>query len=141
MGFRDLVDGIRTVNEPVSVNYDMKIASESSANEPLLFTKITESPGQRAVTNIFTRHRLCEAFNVEPGELIDILSWAMENPCDTVVVDPDSAPVLENRMENTDISLLPIPWHYREDGGRYQSSSIIVAQYGKQGIPHFTGNS
>ena len=132
MGFRDLVDGIRTVNDPISVNYDMKITSESSANEPLLFSQIIESPGQRAVTNILTRHRLCEAFNVEPGELIDILSWAMENPCDTVLVDPDSAPVLQNRIENTDISLLPIPWHYREDGGRYQSSSIIVAQYGGQ---------
>mgnify|MGYP001500901761 CR=1 FL=1 len=132
MGFRDLVDGIRTVKDPVSVNYDMKIASESSGNEPLLFSEIIESPGQRAVTNILTRHRLCEAFNVEPGELIDILSWAMENPSDTVLVGVDSAPVLENKMEHTDISVLPIPWHYREDGGRYQSSSIIVAQYGGQ---------
>ena len=132
MGFRDLVDGIRTVKDPVSVNYDMKIASESSGNEPLLFSEIIESPGQRAVTNILTRHRLCEAFNVEPGELIDILSWAMENPSDTVLLEADSAPVLENRMEHTDISVLPIPWHYREDGGRYQSSSIIIAQYGGQ---------
>ena len=132
MGFRDLVDGIRTVKDPVSVNYDMKIASESSGNEPLLFSEIIESPGQRAVTNILTRHRLCEAFNVEPGELIDILSWAMENPSDTVLVGVDSAPVLENKMEHTDISVLPIPWHYKEDGGRYQSSSIIVAQYGGQ---------
>ena len=109
MGFRDLVDGIRTVKDPVSVNYDMKIASESSGNEPLLFSEIIESPGQRAVTNILTRHRLCEAFNVEPGELIDILSWAMENPSDTVLVGVDSAPVLENKMEHTDISVLPIP--------------------------------
>ena len=132
MGFRDLVDGIRTIKDPVSVNYDMKIASESSGNEPLLFSEIIESPGQRAVTNILTRHRLCEAFNVEPGELIDILSWAMENPSDTVLLEADSAPVLENRMEHTDISVLPIPWHYREDGGRYQSSSIIIAQYGGQ---------
>ena len=132
MGFRDLVDGARTVKEPISVNYDMKITSESSGNEPLLFSEIIESPGQRAVTNILTRHRLCEAFNVEPGELIDILSWAMENPSDTVLVGVDSAPVLENRMEHTDISVLPIPRHYREDGGRYQSSSIIVAQYGGQ---------
>ncbi len=132
MGFRDLVDGIRTVKDPVSVNYDMKITSESSGNEPLLFSEIIESPGQRAVTNILTRHRLCEAFNVEPGELIDILSWAMENPSDTVLLEADSAPVLENRMEHTDISVLPIPWHYREDGGRYQSSSIIIAQYGGQ---------
>ena len=132
MGFRDLVDGIRTVKDPVSVNFDMKITSESSGNEPLLFSEIIESPGQRAVTNILTRHRLCEAFNVEPGELIDILSWAMENPSDTVLLEADSAPVLENRMEHTDISVLPIPWHYREDGGRYQSSSIIIAQYGGQ---------
>lgn len=132
MGFRDLVVGIRRVEDPISVNYDMKTASESSGNEPLLFNRIIDSPGQRAVTNILTRHRLCEAFDVEPGELIDILSWAMENPSDTVLVDADSAPVLENKMENTDISVLPIPRHYREDGGRYQSSSIIVAQYGGQ---------
>ena len=120
------------VKDPISVKYDMKIASESTGNEPLLFSEIIESPGQRAVTNILTRHRLCEAFNVEPGELIDILSWAMENPSDTVLVEADSAPVLENKMERTDISVLPIPRHYREDGGRYQSSSIIVAQYGMQ---------
>tara|TARA_B100001248_G_scaffold97702_1_gene72533 strand:- start:1511 stop:2782 length:1272 start_codon:yes stop_codon:yes gene_type:complete len=132
MGFREFVDGIRIVKDPISVKYDMKIASESTGNEPLLFSEIIESPGQRAVTNILTRHRLCEAFNVEPGELIDILSWAMENPSDTVLVEADSAPVLENKMERTDISVLPIPRHYREDGGRYQSSSIIVAQYGMQ---------
>ena len=132
MGFREFVDGIRMVKDPISVKYDMKIASESTGNEPLLFSEIIESPGQRAVTNILTRHRLCEAFNVEPGELIDILSWAMENPSDTVLVEADSAPVLENKMERTDISVLPIPRHYREDGGRYQSSSIIVAQYGMQ---------
>ena len=132
MGFREFVDGIRIVKDPISVKYDMKIASESTGNEPLLFSEIIESPGQRAVTNILTRHRLCEAFNVEPGELIDILSWAMENPSDTVLVEADSAPVLENKMEQTDISVLPIPRHYREDGGRYQSSSIIVAQYGMQ---------
>ena len=46
MGFRDLVDGIRTVKDPVSVNYDMKITSESSGNEPLLFSEIIESPGK-----------------------------------------------------------------------------------------------
>ena len=132
MGFRDLVDGSRTVKGPVSVNYDMKEESESSANMPLLFSEIIESPGHRATMNILTRHRLCEAFDVEPGELIDILAWAMENPSDTVLVDGDSAPVLENKMEVTDISTLPIPWHYREDGGRYQSSSIIIAQYGGQ---------
>ena len=54
MGFREFVDGIRIVKDPISVKYDMKIASESTGNEPLLFSEIIESPGQRAVTNILT---------------------------------------------------------------------------------------
>ena len=68
MGFRDLVDGIRTVKDPISVNYDMKIASESSGNEPLLFSEIIESPGQRAVTNILTRHRLCLLYTSDAAD-------------------------------------------------------------------------
>ena len=80
--------------------------------------------------NVLTRQRLCEAFEVEPGELIDILSWAMENPSEPVMIDSRKAPVLDNSMVEPDLLGIPIPWHYSEDGGRYQSASIIIAQYG-----------
>ena len=132
MGFRDLVDGSRKVEVPVSVNFDMREESFSSNNEALLFTNIVESPGHSAVMNILTRQRLCDSFGVEPGELIDILSWAMENPSDPVLLDGADAPVLQKTMSETDLFKLPIPWHYEEDGGRYQSSSIIIAQYDGQ---------
>jgi UbiD family decarboxylase len=62
--------------------------------------------------------------------LIDILAWAMKNPSEPVLVGAPEAPVLENTMEKVDLSTLPIPWHYPEDGGRYQSASMIIAQYG-----------
>ena len=130
MGFRELVDGSRVSDVPVSVNFDMKEESETSGNEPILFNDIIESPGHRAAMNILTRQRLCEAFDVQPGELIDILSWAMENPSDPVLTEGESSPVLENTMVESDLLRIPIPWHYREDGGRYQSASIIIAQYG-----------
>ncbi len=130
MGFRDLVKGSRIVSDPVSVNFDMREESISSGNDPILFTDIIEAPGHGVVMNILTRQRLCEAFGVEPGELIDILSWAMENPTEPILVNRGSARVLENTLEETDLLRLPIPWHYREDRGRYQSSSIIIAQYG-----------
>jgi len=129
MGFRELVDGSRVNDASVSVNFDMKLESEKSGNEPILFTEITECPGHSAVMNILTRQRLCEAFDVQPGELIDILSWAMENPSEPILIDKERAPVLENTMIDTDLLEIPIPWHYREDGGRYQSASIIIAQY------------
>ena len=129
MGFRELVDGSRVSDSPVSVEFDMKRESEISGNEPILFNEITETPGHRAAMNILTRKRLCEAFEVKPGELIDILAWAMENPSEPVLIDKENAPVLDNTMVDTDLSKIPIPWHYREDGGRYQSASIIIAQY------------
>ena len=130
MGFRELVDGSRVSDVPVSVNFDMKEESETSGNEPILFNEIIESPGHKAAMNILTRQRLCEAFEVQPGELIDILSWAMENPSDPVLIESENSPVLENTMVVPDLLGIPIPWHYREDGGRYQSASIIIAQYG-----------
>jgi len=80
VGFRELVEGSRVIDSPVSVNFDMREESESSGNESILFSDVIESPGHRAAMNVLTRQRLCEAFDVEPGELIDILSWAMENP-------------------------------------------------------------
>ncbi len=130
MGFRDLVEGSRVVGNPVSVNFEMREESVSSGNEPLLFTDIIEAQGHNVAMNILTRHRLCEAFEVEPGELIDILSWAMENPAEPILVEQSASPVFENTMHETDLLSLPIPWHYQEDGGRYQSASIIIAQYG-----------
>ncbi len=130
MGFRELIDGSREIDGRVSVNFDMRLESERTGNEPILFREITESPGHSAVMNILTRKRLCEAFEVQPGELIDILSWAMENPSEPILVDGAKAPVFENTMVNTDLFSIPIPWHYSEDGGRYQSASIIIAQHG-----------
>lgn len=130
VGFRELVDGSRVIDTPVSVNFDMREESETSGNEAILFSDIIEAPGHRATMNVLTRQRLCEAFEVEPGELIDILSWAMENPSEPVLIESGKAPVLDNSMVEPDLLGIPIPWHYREDGGRYQSASIIIAQYG-----------
>ena len=67
MGFRELIDGSREIDDRVSVNFDMRLESERTGNEPILFREITESPGHSAVMNILTRKRLCEAFEVQPG--------------------------------------------------------------------------
>ncbi|MEC7700932.1 MAG: UbiD family decarboxylase [Candidatus Thermoplasmatota archaeon] len=130
MGFREMLQGVQVVDELVSVRHEMLERSMASDHRPLLLTNVKESPGHRAALNIIDRDRLCESFGVEPGELIDILAWAMDNPSEPVLVGAPEAPVLENAMEKVDLSTLPIPWHYPEDGGRYQSASVIIAQYG-----------
>ena len=130
MGFREMLQGVRVVDDTISVHQEMLKRSVSLDHLPMLINNLKEAPGHRAAINILDRKRLCDYLRVDPGELIDILAWAMENPSDPEIVPSEDAPVMQNTMEVVDLTALPIPWHYPEDGGRYQSASIIIAQYG-----------
>ena len=129
MAFRDLLTGTPLDSEEVSVEFEMRDRSESSGGGPIVFDNVVEAPGHSAALNVLVRDRLCEAFDISPGELIDTLAWGMANPSEPMIVDSSDAEVLENRQGEVDLRALPIPWHYREDGGRYQSASVIIAEY------------
>ena len=87
MAFRDLLAGVVKVDEPISVNHGMLNHSESINHKAVVFNKITEADGLRSAVNVLARDRLCEIFDVSPGELIDILAWAMANPSEPHLVD------------------------------------------------------
>ena len=129
MAFRDLLTGTPLDSEEVSVEFEMRDRSESSGGGPIVFDNVVEAPGHSAALNVLVRDRLCEVFDISPGELIDTLAWGMANPSEPMIVDTSDAEVLENRQDVVDLSALPIPWHYREDRGRYQSASVIIAEY------------
>jgi len=103
--------------------------SKSINHEAVVFNNITEAEGMRSAINVLARDRLCSIFEISPGELIDILAWAMKNPTDPEIVSKENSPVFENKQEITDLTKIPIPWHYPEDRGRYQSASVIIAEY------------
>ena len=129
MAFRDLLTGTPLDSEEVSVEFEMRDRSESSGGGPIVFDNVVEAPGHSAALNVLVRDRLCEVFDISPGELIDTLAWGMANPSEPMIVDSSDAEVLENRQGEVDLRALPIPWHYREDAGRYQSASVIIAEY------------
>ena len=129
MAFRDLLAGAIEINEEISVNHGMLNHSKSINHEAVVFNNITEAEGMRSAINVLARDRLCSIFEISPGELIDILAWAMKNPADPEVVSKENSPVFENKQEITDLTKIPIPWHYPEDRGRYQSASVIIAEY------------
>ena len=130
MAFRDLLEGAHLHESPISVKHGVLDASYSSGHIPLLFEDIIECPGHRTAANVLVRERLCEAFSIGPGELIDILAWAMDNPEDPIEVPASEAEVLQNTQETVNLEAIPIPWQHRADRGRYQSASIIIAQHG-----------
>ena len=129
MAFRDLLVNVKKIDAETSVIHGIMNGSKELNHQPLIFSNLTEAPNQSAALNVLTRKRICETFDVSPGELIDILAWAMNNPCEPEIIDSKLAPVMENTREEVNLEKLPIPWHYPEDRGRYQSASVIIAQY------------
>ncbi|MBP12881.1 MAG: hypothetical protein CMA71_05025 [Euryarchaeota archaeon] len=129
MAFRDMLNGVHSVQESTSVLHGMIETSNMLGDIPLVFNDISEAPGHRAALNVLEKSRLCEMFDISPGDLIDVLAWAMENPSDPEIVDSTEAPVMQSGQKDVNLTKIPIPWHFEEDGGRYQSASIIVAQY------------
>ena len=130
MAFRDLLHGVDCDDDAVSVNLEMFDRASASGGKGVVFSDIIESPGHRAALDVLVRDRLCEVFSVSPGELIDVLAWGMANPEPPLVVDSTEAEVLQCRQEPIDLQKIPIPRHYQEDAGRYQSASVIIAEYG-----------
>jgi 2,5-furandicarboxylate decarboxylase 1 len=128
MAFRDLLGAASIITEPTSVLHGIFDKSKSTGNELLIFENLIEAPGHRVAVNLLTRPRLCAALAIEPEDFIDLLGWAMENPRTPRIVE--SGPVMECPQESPDLTQLPIPHHWREDRGRYMSSSVIIAEYG-----------
>ena len=94
MAFRDMLSGVHNVQESTSVLHGMIETSNQMGDIPLIFSNITEAPGHRAALNVLEKSRLCEMFDISPGDLIDVLAWAMENPSEPEVVDVSDAPVM-----------------------------------------------
>ena len=61
--------------------------------------------------NVLTRERICKTFEVSPGELIDMMAWAMKNPSDPIIVKDSDSPVMENTQKEVNLDIIPIPWH------------------------------
>jgi len=129
MAFRDLLHGVECDDDAVSVNLEMFDRASASGGKGVVFNDIIESPGHKAALDVLVRDRLCDVFSVTPGELIDVLAWGMANPESPLVVDSAEAEVLQCKQEPIDLQKIPIPRHYQEDAGRYQSASIIIAEY------------
>ena len=88
MAFRDMLHGVHCDAEPVSVDLEMFQRAAASAEKGLLFEHVIEAPGHKAALDLLVRERLCDLFSVSPGELIDVLAWAMTNPETPVMVEP-----------------------------------------------------
>ena len=81
-----------------------------------------------AVGNIFsTRAKIADAMGIAPADIVKHMLYAIDHPTDTAVI---SDPEFRYQELPLDLMRLPICKYFPEDGGRYISSGVIVAEYG-----------
>ncbi len=83
--------------------------------------------GGWALGNRFsTRDKIAKALGIDPAGIVQHILEANDRPAPCELVE--DAPSLKNELP-LDLTALPIPKYFPEDGGRYISSGIIVAEY------------
>jgi UbiD family decarboxylase len=130
MAFREYIGSALLFDDSVSCIHELFNLSNTLNHEAVVASNIIEAPGHRVAMNILSRENLCHQLNENPGTLIDTLDWAMKNPSQPTMIS--DGPVFETKQSPTDLTKLPIPWHYPEDRGRYMSASIVIAEYNGQ---------
>ncbi|MHA1333560.1 MAG: UbiD family decarboxylase [Candidatus Odinarchaeia archaeon] len=118
------------INKPVNPRFELAaLTKKFDGKSAVLFEKVTNYKASVAV-NLFTKR---EWFNwilnvKEHGTVLNTIINAAENPIPTKSVS--DAPIKEVILtENIDLlKTIPIPTHYRLDGGPYITAGVIIAK-------------
>ncbi len=134
-----LADADLLVRVKSEVNSDRElagIAKKFEAGKAVLFEKVKDRDYPVLVGLYWNRSTTARMFGTTSERLPFVLSdeiaaWR-KNPIEPVIVE--SGPANEIIEENPDLSRLPIPHHAQGDGGRYLTSSVVIAKDPDTGV-------
>jgi UbiD family decarboxylase len=120
-----------TVTKPVSLEYEV---TRILLEHPSTTVRFTDLDGHEAVGNLFAdRARIAAGLGIKKSELLSKMLAAAGHPRAPVEIkDPGWMNAVQ---EDFDLTKLPIPKFYPEDGGRYVTAGVIVSEFeGKRNV-------
>jgi UbiD family decarboxylase len=129
------------IHESVNPEYEVTAywqLLKDRGNPVLFFEKVTGSSFS-LVANVFgSRARIARAIGCDEGEFFDTWARRITSPVDPIIVS--GGPVKEVRRigNEVDLSKLPIPRHFMEDGGRYITSGMVCAKDPDSGLTNLS---
>ena len=83
--------------------------------------------GHAAAGNLYsTREKIASALNIKPSDIVEHLLSTINNPVPTNEV---KNPGFRSKCDKPKLMNLPIPKYYPEDGGRYITAGVIIAEF------------
>ena len=134
MLFRDFVDKLDRsgklvkISRPVSTEYEIASIMKKLDGRPILFENV-QGFGYKVAANIIsTRDLLAEGIGIRKEDFIRVIASAIENPKEPKIAKSDYQEIA------CDLTKLPILTYYKEDGGAYIASAVVVAQDRDYGV-------
>ena len=135
MALKELVDRLDKagklvrIKKPVSVRFEIPSIMRELGGRPVLFENVKESE-YRVVSNIYSsRELLSVGLGIKQDEIIERIAHAIDNP-----KEPKVEVGKEFREVECDLNKLPVMHHYKEDGGPYIASGIVIANDKEYGL-------
>ncbi len=131
MGFREFIQAAReqdylvSLDQPVSVKFELANMAQAFKNKVALFNHIVEHPGWRVCANACADRRY---FSLDLGAPIPQLLHRLADALDHPVPPPmtTSAPCQEVVVDKPNLFDLPFLLHLPEDGGYYCASNVVI---------------
>lgn len=121
----DRMSGVRTVDRRVPAELEPTKLLLEDQGVPLFFKNLN---GGKAVGNVWSdRGRVEQALGLPSGGLTKALLGALASP--RPVEEVKKAGFEDMVTEKFDLMDLPIPKYYPEDGGRYVTAGVAIAEY------------
>ena len=134
MLFRDFIERLDKegklvkISKPVSTKYEIASVMKKLDGQPILFENVQGFGYKVAANVISSRDLLAEGIGARKEDMIRIIANAIETPKQPKAVKGDYHEI------PCDLTKLPILTYYKEDGGPYIASAVVVAKDKEHGI-------
>ncbi|MCG7844463.1 MAG: UbiD family decarboxylase [Methanomassiliicoccales archaeon] len=121
----DRMSGVRNVDRAVPLELEPTRILMEEQRSPVLFQDLN---GRKAAGNLWSdRDRVTDALGLPKGGLTKALLQALASP--RQVEEVKKAPFEDMVTEKFDLMDLPIPKYFPEDGGRYVTAGVAIAEF------------
>ncbi|MDN5357024.1 MAG: trans-anhydromevalonate 5-phosphate decarboxylase [Candidatus Methanomethylophilaceae archaeon] len=120
-----LTDGIEKIEK--KVDPDSGEVTEILAKDQSKTFYFTDLNGGKALGNRFsTREKIADSLGIAPSDIVGAMASAVSSPKPYVETE---RPAFKATAKKVDLTDIPIPKYFPEDGGRYISAGVIVAEW------------
>jgi 2,5-furandicarboxylate decarboxylase 1 len=115
-----------TISKEVDPYLEMARVINALEGQPVLFTRVKDSPYQVVSGLCSAREYFALDLGVDRGQLLFALAQALGNPIAPPMIT--SAPCQEVVEEEVDLNTLPILTHLPDDGGPYVTAGVVIVK-------------